>query len=119
MYGRLCLFKGSVSLFDQVGTKTAEMYDGTRVEVIHTMKLNKEATSMRQSAEWGMRALQGSFPRLTNRFRFEEKGERGIMLKMMVLAYNLRARMVGINQIRNVYMPTLKKRARRIFPKVN
>ncbi len=42
------------------------MFDGSRAEVLATMELNKEAMSMRQSAEWGIRALQGSFPRLTN-----------------------------------------------------
>jgi hypothetical protein len=67
----------------------------------------REATSARQTAEWGMLALQASFPRLKDRFVYEERGERRIVLKMMVLLYNMRARMVGINQILNTYMPRL------------
>jgi DDE superfamily endonuclease len=67
-----------------------------------------EATSMRQSAEWGMRALQASFPRLKERFIYEEHGERRIILKLMLLLYNLRARKVGINQIKNVYLSSLE-----------
>jgi hypothetical protein len=64
----------------------------------------REATSARQTAEWGMLALQASFPRLKDRFVYEERGERRIVLKMMVLLYNMWARMVGINQILNTYM---------------
>ena len=73
--------------------------------------VNTEATSMRQSAEWGMRMLQSSFPRLKDRFIYEEHGERLLVLKMCVLVYNLRARRVGINQILNTYMPNLNRDA--------
>ena len=73
--------------------------------------VNREATAMRQSAEWGMRALQSSFPRLKDRITYEETGERKIILKMMVLLFNLRSRRVGINQILNTYMPALEQNA--------
>jgi hypothetical protein len=77
-------------------------------DCIRGISLNKEATAMRQSAEWGMRAIQSSFPRLKDRLIFEEYGERKIILKSMILLYNLRARLVGINQIKNTYMPALE-----------
>lgn len=73
--------------------------------------VNDEATSMRQAAEWGMRAFQGSCPCLKDRFLYEEGGERRLILKMCLLLYNFRARRVGINQIRNTYMPELDKDA--------
>ena len=79
----------------------------TPEEFALNVRLNAEATSMRQSAEWGMRALQASFPRLKDRFIYEENGERRIMMKMCLLLYNLRARRVGINQIRSTYLPAL------------
>ena len=79
----------------------------TRRERILDLQKKREATSARQTAEWGMLALQASFPRLKDRFVYEERGERRIVLKMMVLLYNMRARMVGINQILNTYMPRL------------
>ena len=44
----------------------------------------KQATSARQAAEWGMRALQGSFPRLKERPVFENRGERQIILISIV-----------------------------------
>ena len=54
-----------------------------------------------------MRSIQFLFPRLKDRFIYEEGGEQRIVLKMIVLLYNLRARLVGINQIRNVYLACL------------
>ena len=78
------------------------------VEFARGVRMNREATAMRQSAEWGMRAIQSSFPRLKDRFIYEEFVERRIILKMMILLYNLRARLVGINQIKNTYMPALQ-----------
>ena len=71
--------------------------------------VNDEATSLRQSSEWGMRGLQGSFPRLKDRFMYEEYGERLLVLLTIVHLYNFRARYVGMNQIRSVFMPTLEQ----------
>ena len=76
------------------------------------MLLGQQATSCRQAAEWGMRGLQGSFPRLKDRIIYEENGERAIILKFITLLYNYRVRTVGINQILNYYMPSLSKDAR-------
>ena len=83
----------------------------TRAEQHAEIAQKREATSMRQSAEWGMRLLQASIPRLKDTIPFEARGDRGLMLKLAVLLINLRSRMVGINQIRNVYMPALKRSA--------
>jgi hypothetical protein len=58
-----------------------------------------------------MRAIQSSFPRLGDKFPFEKRGERRISMKMIILLYNLRARLVGINQIRNFFMPALNQNA--------
>jgi hypothetical protein len=67
----------------------------------------RKATLARQTAEWGMRMFQMSFPQVKDRFVYEERGEQRIHLKMLVLLYNMCARMVGINQIRNIYMKHL------------
>ena len=79
----------------------------TRQERLLDLQKKRQATSARQTAEWGMLTLQASFPRLKDRFVYEERGERRITLKMLVLIYNMRARMVGINQILNTYVPRL------------
>ena len=81
--------------------------DGTR-ESIATFR---QATSARQASEWAMRAFQGSFPRIKDRFVYEERGERKAVLLSMVLLYNLRSRLVGINQILHTYMPHLSVEA--------
>jgi hypothetical protein len=70
---------------------------------------------MRQAAEWGMRAIQSSFPRLKDTFVYEETGEHRIVMKMLCLLYNLRARTVGINQIKNVFMKQLDEDANNEF----
>lgn len=66
-----------------------------------------QATSLRQSSEWGMRALQGSFPRLKDKFKWEERGERRISIAVIVHIYNYRAMLVGQNQLRTTFMPHL------------
>ena len=73
----------------------------------------RAAVSVRQASEWGMRALQGSFPRLKDRIHYEEVGERKIILSMIVLLCNYRTRTVGFNQIRTTYMPHLEENAAR------
>ena len=79
----------------------------TNAEVLASIAIKCQAASMQQSAEWGMRALQSSFPQLTDRMSYKSKGERRIAMKMMILIYNLRANLVGINQIKKFYLPNL------------
>ena len=74
-------------------------------------QIHRDATSVRQLSEWGMRGFQGSFPRLTDRLRYEEQGERRIILSMIVLLCNFRATNIGINQIRTTFLPKLEKDA--------
>jgi hypothetical protein len=49
----------------------------------------RDATSVRQSVEWGMRAFQSSMPCLKDCMKFETPGERRATLTMMILLYNL------------------------------
>jgi hypothetical protein len=79
----------------------------TQAERKMELQKRREATSARQTAEWGMLKMQVSFPRVRDQFVYKEHGERRIVLKMFVLLYYMRARMVGINQIRNTYMQHL------------
>lgn len=52
---------------------------------MHEITEARQATSARQAAEWGMRALQGAFPRLNDRLTYEERGERKAILLSIVL----------------------------------
>jgi hypothetical protein len=73
--------------------------------------IQRQGTSVRQLSEWGMRALQASFPRLKDRMIYEEKGERRLIMNMIVLLYNFRASVVGLNQIQSSFMPWLERNA--------
>ena len=71
----------------------------------------RDATSVRQMAEWGMRGLQGSFPSLKDRLLYEDRGERKIILHLVVLLFNFRASTVGSYQIQSSFMPHLVRSA--------
>ena len=71
--------------------------------------MNAEATAMRQSAEWGMRSFQASFPRIKDRIVYEETGDMKLILQMLVLLFNHRANKVGISRIRNTYVTPLER----------
>jgi hypothetical protein len=66
------------------------------------MALDCQLSSYRQTAEWGMRALQGGFGRLRVPLSVNAEA-RFRLLRVISRAFNLRVRMVGINQIRTVY----------------
>ncbi|KZV61810.1 hypothetical protein PENSPDRAFT_592328, partial [Peniophora sp. CONT] len=61
--------------------------------------------SYRQTAEWGMCALQGSFGRLRVPLEIENSERRGDLLETCLRLHNVRTAVVGISQIRNVYEP--------------
>jgi hypothetical protein len=86
---------------------TADSQYNNLEDQIANIAIKREATSMRQSAEWGMRALQSSFPRLKDTLAYEERGKWQIIFDCLFHLFNLRSRLVGINQITSVYLPTL------------
>ena len=67
-----------------------------------------QAASVRQMAEWGMQGFQASFPCVKDQMRFEERGERHLIMQMVARLYNYRVNKVGINQIRNIFSLLLK-----------
>jgi len=80
----------------------------SRGEPNQRISINRDATSVRQMSEWGMRGLQSSFFRLKDRIRWEECGERKFMLQRVIFLYNFRSKCVGFNQIASAYLPHLK-----------
>jgi DDE superfamily endonuclease len=88
-------------------------------EQVHKIAKSKEdmarildATSLRQAAEWGMRAIQGSMPRLKDKIRFELKGERKVIMKLVPLIYNIRLSLVGLNQLKSTYVKNWERDSR-------
>lgn len=84
--------------------KAGQRIPGTPSEVAEKLAFNRELLSYRQTAEWGMRALQGSFGRLRVPLEINQPQKRANLLEVCVRLHNLRAQRVGINQICTVYM---------------
>jgi hypothetical protein len=106
----VCWRRGCYIVPDQQGDKSCQNHLGSLAPTHELGKLDlwkKEVTSAWQTAEWGMCMIQTSFLRLKDHFVYEERGEHRIYLMMLVLIYNMRARMVGINQIQTTYMKYL------------
>ena len=57
--------------------------------------------SLRQSSEWGMRSLQGTFTRMTSRLT-SMKRKRKLILSIIILLHNSRTEVVCLNQIATV-----------------
>ncbi|KZT62719.1 hypothetical protein CALCODRAFT_425918 [Calocera cornea HHB12733] len=77
---------------------------GTRTTREHLLFLD-QLVSFRQSAEWGMRAIQGSFGRLRLPLDANDPAARRTLLETVFRLHQIRVRLVGINQLRNVYEP--------------
>ena len=71
---------------------------------IEGLVLNRAAISVRQLSEWGMRMIQGQFPRMKDSIVFEEAGERKVILNLMVLLYSFQTSAIGMNEILNSFM---------------
>jgi hypothetical protein len=72
---------GQCTVDSAFGNVNREFLIKSSQELIHirsyrARSIARDATSMRQSAEWGMRAFQSSMPRIKDRMKFEERGER-------------------------------------------
>jgi len=103
---------GQCTVDSAFGIVNQEFLIKSSQELIHIQNFRArsiagDATPMRQSAEWGMRAFQSSMPRIKDRMKFEEHGERKVTLTVMILLYILRAWMVGINKLQSFYVGAL------------
>lgn len=73
------------------------------------LKRSAWIVDLRQAAEWGMRAVKATFPRLLNSLSLDPF-ERRRMLSLCIGLFNIRARAVGMSQIQSVFMPELMRR---------
>ncbi len=71
----------------------------------------QDAVKLHQSAEWGMRSFQSSFPRLCDRICDEERGERLETMRMFIYLHNYCTNLVGCNQIHSTFAPWLEAQA--------
>jgi hypothetical protein len=64
---------------------------------------NRQLVSCRQAVEWGMRSLQGSFGWLRIPMHSDNAHFRQLLHLVICQVHQLQKRLVGINQIKNVY----------------
>jgi hypothetical protein len=58
--------------------------------------------SLRQVSEWGMRGLQGTFPRCEKRLPGSPSKSK-LVIQSIVLVQNFRTEIVGLNQMKAVF----------------
>jgi hypothetical protein len=68
----------------------------------YLLRLHAVYVSLRQAAEWGKRALQGTFSRLKSRLPSNKWRRHEIILSVLLL-HNFRTHYVGLNQISTVF----------------
>ena len=68
------------------------------------LTINRAATSIRQLSEWGMRMIQGQFPRITDTLVFDDSGDRRVVQRLLVHLYNFNCAQVGCNEILSSFM---------------
>ena len=78
-------------------------------------QLSRSVLSYRQTAEWGMQELQGSFGRLQIPLEIEDMERRADIIESCFRLHNLRTRLVGINQIKSVYVPVWREGSERVW----
>ena len=78
---------------------------GDPEELFAALNFNRQLVSHRQSAEWGMRALEGGFGRLRVPLPIGDTQFRQDLLEICIRLHNVRVRCVGINETLNVYQP--------------
>ncbi|EUC60429.1 DDE family endonuclease, partial [Rhizoctonia solani AG-3 Rhs1AP] len=74
-------------------------------EAAQQIEYSNSITLARQPAEWGMRALQGAYGRLRMPLDINNPIGRRVLLETCLRLHNLRTQLIGINQIKRVYMP--------------
>ncbi len=66
------------------------------------LRVTNVHTSLRQASEWGMRGLQGTFPRCKKRL-LSDTAKCRLVIEGIILVHNYRTHTVGQNQIKSVF----------------
>ena len=74
----------------------------------YVLRLSNSYVSLRQASEWGMRGLQGSFPRFKKRLP-SDKSKRKRILQSIIYIHNFRTHIIGCNQIKTVFDPEYER----------
>jgi hypothetical protein len=89
--------------------KSGQVFTGTEAEIEEKDLFDHEVVSYRQTAEWGMCSIQGSFGWLRLPLPIDDDNNRANLLEICFRLHNLRTRRIGRNEIQSVYMPEWRK----------
>jgi DDE superfamily endonuclease len=92
-----------------VPMKAGERITGTQVEIEEKGLFDHEVVSYQQTAEWGMRSIQGSFGWLRLPLSIHNDQQWADLLKICFRLHNLHTWRIGQNQIQSVYMHEWRK----------
>ena len=92
--------------------KSGQRFRGTQQEIEAHFAYDRELLSYRQTAEWGMRSIQGSFGRLRIPLPIDDEHLRADLLECIFRLHQLRTRRIGYNEIREVYMQQWRDQSR-------
>lgn len=67
------------------------------------ISMNRWVTSVRQAVEWGVGSVKSAFGRLRVPLPIHDTSFRLVLFRVILKMYNLRVRMVQVNQIRTVF----------------
>ena len=67
-----------------------------------TLRRHEAIVDIRQAAEWGVRDVKGSYPRLKALLPTDDQ-VRGDIFRCIVHLYNMRTATLGYSQVRSVY----------------
>jgi len=84
--------------------KRSDIARGDPIEFAQQIDHHNKVLSIRQAAEWSMRAIQGSFARLKLPLHWDDQVRASIIYCVLHL-HNYRVRMDGINQVATVFDP--------------
>jgi hypothetical protein len=68
----------------------------------YPLHLSNVYVSLRHASEWGIRGLQGSFPRCMRRLPGNPEKHK-LAITYIVLIHNIKTELVGLNQINTVF----------------
>jgi hypothetical protein len=114
---KMCVDQGLPSCVDQGLPRTGDAVDVLVGPISRTqaywlapnlcpylLRLSNVYVSLRQASEWGMRGLQGTFPRCKKRLP-GNPFTRKLVIQFIVLVRNFPTEAVGLNQIKTVFDP--------------
>jgi hypothetical protein len=106
---KICVDQGFPQSEDAYGTLVGPVTKRAARHLHHgirdyLLRISNVHTLLWQASEWGMRGLQGTFPRCKKRLP-SDSAKQCLVLEAIVLMHNFQTEYVGYSQIKSVFDP--------------